>query len=163
MAKENLKISNLGTQYYFELIGELDEDTKFLDLYIPEATEITVNFEKVIRLQSCGIREWIQLIRPYNQLPFTFINCPKIVIDQINMTEGFLPKNGLVASFYVPYFNDDSGDEKQVLFTFGIEFDKNSIYPPEDIKDSNGNLMFMDVLEHKYFKFLKNKSEPNKY
>lgn len=150
----NLKIKNAGTKYYFELCGDLDEDTHFSSLKIPDATEITVNFEKVTRIQSCGIREWIQLINPYNKLPFIYINCPKIIVDQINMLDGFLPPNGRVLSFYVPYYNDESGQERQVLFTYGSEFDQDGIYPPADIRDKEGNLMEMDVVESKYFKFL---------
>jgi hypothetical protein len=154
MSKQNLKIKNVGTKYYLELIGDLDEDAKFEDLYMPDATEITVNFDKVTHIQSCGIREWIQLINPYIKLPFVYVNCPKIIIDQINMLDGFLPKNGKVESFYVPYYNEESGHEKQILFTYGTQFDKNGIYPPKEVRDGDGNLMEMDVVEAKYFKFL---------
>jgi hypothetical protein len=156
MGTENLKVKNIGTKYYLELIGDLDEDTRFVNLHMPDATEVIVNFDKVTRIQSCGIREWIQLINPYTKLPFVYVKCPKIIIDQINMLSGFLPESGKIESFYVPYYNEESGDEKQILFTYGTEFDKNGIYPPKEVKDSNGNLMEMDVVETKYFKFLQN-------
>lgn len=156
MLNESLRIKNVGSKYYLELFGDLDEDAKFANLDIPDATEIIVNFEKVTRIQSCGIREWIQLINPYKNLSFVYTNCPKIIIDQINMLDGFLPKNGMVQSFYVPYYNEESGSEKQVLFTYGTEYDKQGIYPPKEVRDENGNLMEMDVVEAKYFKFLRN-------
>jgi hypothetical protein len=155
MLNQILRVKNVGSRYYLELSGDLDEDTQFAKLEMPDATEVIVNFEKVTRIQSCGIREWIQLINPFIRLCFAYINCPKIIIDQINMIDGFLPKNGTVQSFYVPYFNEESGSEKQILFTYGTEFDKNGVYPPNEVRDESGNLMEMDVVEAKYFKFIK--------
>jgi hypothetical protein len=156
MVVENLRVKNIGTKYYLELVGDIDEDVNFSTFRVTDATEITVSFEEVTRIQSCGIREWIQLINPYVKLPITYVKCPKIIVDQINMIDGFLPKNGRVESFYVPYYNEESGSERQVLFTYGTEFDKDGIYPPKEVKDADGNLMEMDVLDFKYFKFLKN-------
>ena len=84
-----------------------------------------------------------------------FNSCPKVIVDQINMVDGFLPTNGKVKSFFVPYFNDDAGSEKNVLFRYGTEFTEGQINPPASVTDDQGNAMEMDVIESKYFKFIK--------
>ena len=85
----------------------------------------------------------------------TFNQCPKVIVDQINMVDGFLPSNAKVNSFFVPYYHDDSGSEKNVLFRYGQEFSEASVNPPPEVKDDDGNAMEMDVIESKYFKFIK--------
>ena len=71
------------------------------------------------------------------------------------MVAGFLPDNGKVESFYVPYYCDATGAEKMVLFSEGKEFTGADVNPPEDVKDDDtGDEMELDVIEAKYFKFL---------
>ncbi|MNL21183.1 hypothetical protein D3C87_1424610 [compost metagenome] len=114
-----------------------------------------MELEGVKSINSCGIREWIKWMGTASGAQIVFKNCPKVIVDQINMVDGFLPANGRVSSFFVPYYNDDSGTEKNVLFTFGKEFTESGVTPPAGIKDEDGNEMEMDVIESKYFKFLK--------
>jgi hypothetical protein len=71
------------------------------------------------------------------------------------MVQGFLPASGRVNSFYVPFYNDDSGAEKSVLFRNGQEFTDTGLGTIPEVKDEEGNAMEMDVVEAKYFKFLK--------
>ena len=78
-----------------------------------------------------------------------------MIVDQINMVSGFLPEGAEVESFMVPYYSDASDTEKMVLFTKGKEFKDGEVFPPEDVKDESGELMEMDVIEAKYFKFIK--------
>ncbi len=71
------------------------------------------------------------------------------------MVDGFLPSTGRSEFFYVPYYNDDSSSEKNILFRYGTEFAEGTVSPPASVKDEQGNEMEMDVIESKYFKFLK--------
>lgn len=71
------------------------------------------------------------------------------------MVQGFLPTNGKVASFYVPFYSDESGEDKSVLFTQGKEYTDSGLGALPEVKDSAGKPMEMDVVEAKYFKFLK--------
>jgi hypothetical protein len=41
-----------------------------------------------------------------------------------------------------------------ILFRDGQEFKGNEIFPPAEVKDESGEVMEMDVIEAKYFKFL---------
>lgn len=137
--------------------GQIDEDASFEGLTLDGAQQIELDLNGVESINSCGIREWIKWIRsaPAGS-KISYQRCPKVIVDQINMVAGFLPENAKVASFYVPYFNEDSGSEKMVLFSEGKEYQSGNVMPPQEVKDDDtGEAMEMDVIEAKYFKFLK--------
>jgi len=138
-----------------KLSGHIDEDATFNGLELAGANSVTLELEGVTAINSCGIREWIKWIRTApTGARIVYRKCPKVIVDQINMVAGFLPDNGKVESFFVPYYSDESGNEKMVLFQEGKEFKGNEIFPPQAIKDDSGSEMEMDVIESKYFKFL---------
>ncbi len=138
------------------LKGNIDEDAVLGNIGFDGAQKITLDLEKVTAINSCGIREWIKWLKGApGSAKIVYKNCPKIIVDQINMVAGFLPENALVESFYVPYFNEDSGTEKMVLFRRGTEFKENELTPPATVKDETGQAMEMDVIEAKYFRFIK--------
>lgn len=145
-----------GSTALVRLKGQIDEDAQFAGFDIEGAETIKIDFQEVIAINSCGIREWIKLMKDVNQgQKIIYINCPKVIVDQINMVAGFLPSNAEVESFYVPYYSEDSGKEKMVLFTRGKEFTSSGVSAPETIKDEeSGEEMELDVIESKYFKFL---------
>lgn len=143
-----------GVTFVFE--GSIDEDAVFSGLETGEASNVTLDLDNVKSINSCGIREWIKWIKtiPGNS-EITYRKCPKVIVDQINMVAGFLPDNASVESFYVPYFSEDSGNEKMVLFQKGKEFSDNGVDAPEEFTDEEtGEELEMDVIESKYFKFL---------
>ncbi len=146
-----------GSSVVFEFSGHIDEDAQFNGLDFGQANEFKINLEKVSAINSCGIREWIKWIRTAPESSkIIYSNCPKVIVDQINMVAGFLPDNAKVESFYVPYYSEDSGNEKMILFREGKEFEGSEVNAPDEIKDEEtGDMMEMDVIEAKYFKFLK--------
>lgn len=136
--------------------GSVDEDAVLNNVGFDGASEVVLDLDKITSINSCGIREWIKWLKTAPPTAkVVYRNCPKIIVDQINMVAGFLPENGTVESFYVPYFNEDAGTEKMVLFRKGTEFGDGDVKPPSDVKDDSGQPMEMDVIEAKYFKFLK--------
>jgi hypothetical protein len=145
-----------GPKAKIMLKGNIDEDASFAGSDLSNVSDITLDLQEVKAINSCGIREWINWIRTAPAgAQITFENCPKIIVDQINMVAGFLPEKAKVRSFYVPYYCDSSGNEKMVLFREGQEFKGSDIFAPEEVKDDEtGEFMEMDVIEAKYFKFL---------
>lgn len=154
MGKFDSKIVRNGKDVQISIGGVIDEDVDFSQLEVTGAEIISVDFSGVRSINSCGIREWMKWIGSMNTAKVTYLKCPKVIIDQINMVDGFLPSNGRVESFYVPYFNEASGFEKNVLFRYGTEFKEKSITPPAQVVDDQGLPMEMDVLETKYFRFI---------
>jgi hypothetical protein len=78
------------------------------------------------------------------------------------MVDGFLPIGAQVESFYVPYFCDTCDAEHNVLFTVGEEIQVSGAqvkvaYSPNsnDLCGKSGCEIELDVMESKYFQFLK--------
>jgi hypothetical protein len=155
MAKFDIKIDKAGEKYNVVLAGSIDEDVDFTQVNLAGAGQIEIEMADLKSINSCGIREWIKWLGTAPAANITFKECPKVIVDQINMVDGFLPANAKVQSFFVPYYNDEAGSEKNILFRFGTEFTENMVNPPEAVKDDEGNSMEMDVIESKYFKFIK--------
>ena len=155
MGKLDFKIDKNSGNLNIHMAGTIDEDVDFSQLNLGEAQEIDLELSGVKSINSCGIREWIKWMATNKNAKIKFNQCPKVIVDQINMVDGFLPQNGKVSSFFVPYYNDNSGSEKNILFRYGTEFTDGDFKPPAEIKDDQGNKMEMDVIESKYFKFIK--------
>ena len=155
MSKFDLKIEKNGGAFKVTMNGVIDEDADFNPHSLAGATSVDMNLQNVKSINSCGIREWIKWIGSAGNAKVQYHECPKIIVDQINMVQGFLPAGGKVTSFFVPFYNEDSGTEKNVLFTYGKEYGDAGLTATPQIKDDAGNEMEMDVVEAKYFKFLK--------
>ena len=155
MSKFELKIEKAGTEMKISVGGVIDEDADFTPHALTGATSAKLFLGGVKSINSCGIREWIKWIGTAGMASIEYVECPKIIVDQINMVQGFLPSQGKVLSFYVPYYSDDSGTEKNVLFTYGQEYGDQGLQKTPEVKDEAGAAMEMDVVEAKYFKFLK--------
>lgn len=155
MSKLDVKLDKASDKLSVQMAGTIDEDVDFSQFNLAGNQQIEVELAGVKSINSCGIREWIKWMGTAGPAKIVFNNCPKVIVDQINMVDGFLPSSAKVNSFFVPYYNDESGSEKNVLFRYGSEFSEGSVNPPEEIKDEDGNPMEMDVIESKYFKFIK--------
>jgi hypothetical protein len=155
MAKFDIKIEKVAPTWKVSLAGTIDEDADFNPHSLAGAPAISLDLANVKSINSCGIREWIKWIGTAGPVAVQYFDCPKIIVDQINMVQGFLPATGKVMSFFVPFYNDDSGEEKSVLFTLGKEYSETGLQAQPEVKDTKGQPMEMDVVEAKYFKFLR--------
>ena len=146
-----------GADFVLVMSGGLDEDASFAGLAALESGPVVLDLSGINAINSVGIREWIKWVK---EIPSTvqlrLRNCPKIIVDQINMIAGFLPPKTVIESFFVPYFAEESGAEKMILFRNGVEFGEGQVKGPGPIQDDSGEPMEMDVIAAKYFKFLKN-------
>lgn len=155
MSNFNIKIDRGMDAWKVTVAGSIDEDVDFAPYTLEGAEQVQFYLGNVKSINSCGIREWIKWVNTAGSAKVEYNECPKVIVDQINMVQGFLPATGRVASFYVPYYSDDSGSEKSVLFKSGQEFDETGNIKAPAVKDEGGQEMEMDVVEAKYFKFLK--------
>ena len=146
-----------GDSVSLKLAGPIDEDANFPNIDLSSFKEITFDFLSVTAINSCGIREWIRWIgniKPDSKV--TYVNCPKVIIDQVNMVDGFLPVNAKIASFFVPYFCEscDNLDTKIYSDPSGIASGAVKV-PPQVPCSKCKQPAEIDVIETKYFKFLK--------
>jgi hypothetical protein len=142
--------------------GPIDEEAQFPEL-AGGVSEIVIDLQFVRSINSYGIREWLNWIRPIaKRTKIEFMNCPKSIVLQFNTVEGFFPQNATVSSFYVPYFCELCDREKIVLFRVGEEIQKVASswqrkYEIEGNDDCEAKpcQMESDIGEAKYFSFLK--------
>ncbi len=155
MSRVEVKTAVEGKTLKVSFAGAIDETFSQVSGQIPKAENIEFNLQALKSINSTGIREWIKYTQSLTGCTITFVNCPKVFIDQVNMVQGFIPAGSKIMSFYVPYYNEDNDTEKSVLFTYGKEYSDASVKLPADIKDDSGAVMEIDVIESKYFKFIK--------
>jgi len=156
MSKLQFNTQNDGSKMIINLLGQIDESFPSELSAIKISTEVTINLDQVKMINSLGIREWIKFVGQLSQLNVEFVKCPKIFIDQVNMVQGFITPNCKIKSFYVPYFNEDSNVEKNVLYVFGTDYGDGFLNVKPSVKGDDGSDLDIDVVEQKYFKFLKN-------
>ena len=145
--------------------GTIDEDVVFPPVDAGRFKKIVLDLKSIKAINSVGIREWLNWIRPLaEKADFVLENCPKAMVFQFNMVEGFLPPKSTVASFFVPFYCEKCDKEDSILFNVGKEvkanagqltfaFDKTTIC--QDKANAASCEMEMDVTEAKYFQFLK--------
>ena len=153
-----LKIESIAgaSQPTLSLQGDINEDSVFSQVILSDQKQTMLDLSGVKSINSCGIREWIRWIKATpGSSKLILSHCPKVVIDQINMVDGFLPKGAQVSSFYVPYYCEPCEKLKSVLFSKGKEFVQSKVTPPAQVLcDHCQKPTEMDVIETKYFKFL---------
>ncbi len=143
--------------------GVIDEESKFPSVDTAKHKRIMVDLKGIRSINSVGIREWLNWIRPVSETTqIVFLKTPKALVFQMNMVEGFLPKNGTVKSFYVPFYCEACDKEENVLFTVGqeVQVTPGNYTITYDVKKANlcakpNCEMEMDASESKYFQFLK--------
>lgn len=155
MGKLEVKMNKANEKLSVQMSGTIDEDVDFQQYNLGGSQVVDLDLKGILSINSCGIREWIKWVSTGSGAKIIYSNCPKVIVDQINMVDGFLPANATVSSFFVPYYNESSGSEKNILFRNGHEFKDGQLLPPAEVKDETGEAMEMDVIESKYFKFIK--------
>ena len=144
-------------QLLLTLTGELDEDVFLKDTPHTGFKNITVNFDKLVSINSCGVREWINWATKIHETTSVTVKLmPIVLVTQMNTVHGLFPLRTQVESFYVPYFCQDCDVIKNILFQNGTEFD-NAILK-SDLKftcEHCQKALEIDVNESKYFSFLK--------
>lgn len=157
--KLNFNRSDNGPSTILEFSGAVDEDAAFDSLGIAATVkDLTISLAGVTTINSCGIRAWVKWVKSIPSTVKThFVNNPKIVIDQVNMVDGFLPAGAVIESFQVPFFCEECENVTTITFNRGVEFKGDAINVPETVECLSCNKTAeIDVIESKYFRFLKN-------
>ncbi|MBY0415383.1 MAG: hypothetical protein K2Q18_14520 [Bdellovibrionales bacterium] len=150
---EKLSIANriTGDEAHISLVGVIDEDANFDKIKSLKMSQFVFDFNNVSMINSCGIREWIKYLQEIEGAKISYINCPQIIIEQVNMVHGFIRKGVTAETFYAPYFCTSCDTGKKILLK-NIEV-INSKPPVKFCNTCNGELEF-DAIEKQYFSFL---------
>jgi hypothetical protein len=147
------------------LIGYMDEQTVLPEIKrLQNCQRLIVNFGRVNAILSMGVKEWVIFSDQLEKLPHLkveFRNCSKQVIDQINLVQGFLPKNGVISTLFVPVFCNQCSRTFKVLRkadNIGVEI--NQVIPSMEVPDCSEfpackETYELDCNPNFYLKFLK--------
>lgn len=148
------------TKIRFE--GSMDEHSDYTKIQHKQADTFAIDMGGVTHINSTGIKHWVtwhtavQFESP--NANFIFMNCPKCIIDQINMVQGFLPQRSIIESFRVPYYCETCQKDLSISLIRGKNFKEASGGKILDVPKQNCSredcAMEPDVVEKKYFAFL---------
>ena len=151
---------------YVKLGGVIDEDNELADLAdkIPMGTAV-IDLGEIERINSCGVRDWVNWLSRLENggTRSVLVECSPAIVAQINLVNNFTG-NGVVKSFYVPYFCPEC-DEEKVLLVEATDMGPPPHEPPTCRCDECDLVMDFDDMPDSYFAFLSNQkklAEPDK-
>lgn len=98
-----------------EFYGEIDENADFAELRRRLRGSVTFQLAEVRRINSCGVREWVNFVRELPQVSeLTLTACSPAIVTQLNMIYNFKGP-GRVRSFLAPYACSACGAEEDKL------------------------------------------------
>ena len=136
--------------------GVIDEFSSFEELFNKNQEEIWIDFSEVTRINSSGIREWVQAVLG-STARLHLEKCSAVMVDQFSMIPEFIGKNGTIESFFVHYICDSCGHEERELLEVGKDIGGDKTYKEqlEDPCPSCGHVLELDHNPDIYFAFLK--------
>ncbi|TNE95139.1 MAG: hypothetical protein EP326_15775 [Deltaproteobacteria bacterium] len=146
-----LETQILDNKVEVKVSGQIDEDATFEKILNIKQEVYIFDLEGVSLINSCGVREWINFLEKLPEdADITYKNVPQIVVEQINMVQGFVRPGARITSFYAPYYNEEKDEVVKVL----LQSDEvaNGKAPS---KSEDGTDLEFDAIEAQYFNFLK--------
>jgi hypothetical protein len=134
--------------------GNVGDAFKHAEVPRVKSEKITLDLAGITNFNSCGVREWVFLIRDLGNLgDLRFSNCSIAMVDQFNMVPESIGK-GTVQTFLAPYVCETHGDQEQIL---GMATDGNDLVrgeaPHRKCGQCGSDLIF-DAMPDSYFLFL---------
>lgn len=138
-----------------EFCGEIDENADFNDLRRRLKGSVVFHLEEVRRINSCGVREWVNFVRDLPGVTdLTFTHCSPAIVTQLNMIYNFRGDAG-VRSFYAPYVCESCNTEEEKLLDVETQFPdgKVEMVPVFECERCH-QMMEFDDLPERYLSFL---------
>ena len=158
--KFQASVQHRGDMSYVKLGGVIDEDNELGELVekIPNGTAV-IDLGEIERINSCGVRDWVNWLSKLdtNGTRSVLVECSPAIVAQINLVNNFTG-NGVVKSFYVPYFCPEC-DEEKVLLVEATDMGPPPHEPPTCRCDECDLVMDFDDMPDSYFAFLSNQKK----
>lgn len=150
----NIEIHESPGQVTYRFKGDVGDTFKHSDVPRVKADLITLDLEGITNFNSCGVREWVFLVKDFGEMSkLTFTKCSISMVDQFNMVPESIGR-GKVASFFAPYVCESHGDVEQLL---DVSKDKSDLdaqrAPIKTCSTCKSDLIF-DAMADSYFLFL---------
>lgn len=137
-----------------EFAGDMDENSSFGELKRKLNGHVTFSLAGVRRINSCGVREWVNFVR---ELPtvqqLEFEDCSTAIVSQLNMIYNFKGK-ARIKSFFAPYICESCGREEEKLLDIARHFPSRDRKVPPFPCEKCGAMMDFDDIPERYLSFL---------
>jgi anti-anti-sigma regulatory factor len=144
---------------YLKVSGVIDEDNDLQGLEGRLGTgTLIINLVEVDRINSCGVRDWVNWLGRVEKSGArpVLVECSPPIVSQVNLVHNFTG-NGVVKSFYAPYFCPRCQKEKLLLLeTRDMVQGGPPFQAPTCRCDECDGPMEFDDMEESYFAFLSN-------
>ena len=140
---------------FVKLFGVIDEDNELAELGDKIGAGTTViDLGEVERINSCGVRDWVNWLSSIENkgASIVMVECSPSIVAQINLVNNFTG-NGMVKSFFIPYFCPEC-DEEKVLLSEVSDMGEPPYEPPVCRCDDCELVMDFDDMPDSYFAFL---------
>lgn len=115
--KFSLAASTTEDVTFLKVRGVVDEDnTLGSSLKRIEGRTVIIDLSEVTRINSCGVRDWVNWLSELDArgTRIILVKCSPCIVNQVNLVNNFVG-NGLVKSFYAPYYCARCDVEELVL------------------------------------------------
>jgi ABC-type transporter Mla MlaB component len=115
----NIRTDNRSIGLWAALSGDITEDSDFSLILTQNPPMLTLDLADVKRINSTGVREWINFVNALSKLGcrLELDRCSVAIVQQMNMIANFRGK-GTVRSIYAPYFCGNCDSEATILVDF---------------------------------------------
>ena len=147
-----VQIKSDGDCALASLVGEITEDSDFRPVLTTTGKQLVLNLEGVQRINSTGVREWINFINALgkNNRDVTLERCSVAIVQQLNMIANFRGQ-AKVTSLFAPYFCAACDTDRTRLLDLSQPLpDLNETLPCSVCKEP----MELDDLPESYLAFL---------
>jgi len=135
-----------------ELAGEIDERVDFAPLAAKLAGHVVFDLSRIRRINSQGVRAWIDFLRDAPVRTLVFRKCSPAVITQVNMIANFRGP-ATIESFLAPYVCEACEAELEHLIDVADHRRRAAGIPEVACPECGAAMAFDDVAE-RYFSFL---------
>jgi hypothetical protein len=151
MSKFEFEIESSAEQTVIKISGHLDENFIHTEHQIPTTKKVIFDLERLEGINSCGIRDFINLLKDIPELTSVeYEKCPPLFIQQVNIVNGFLSPQRKVVSLFAPYIGIDDEEEMNHF----IDVRNLNVSQIEKAIHVNGKEYEFDGIIEKYFRFL---------
>jgi hypothetical protein len=161
--KSHVPIRKEGATAVVEMPKLLDEsfDTSSNLKALRGSIAIIFDFDKVERITSYGIRQWIDLLDGIDaKTYYCFVRCPPNVVAQITFVVGFSGRADIL-SIYLPYVCPSCDERSQLLIDLTYEHERIEQFAPPALRCSRcGVDSDFDEVPSSYFSFLATAPRP---
>lgn len=138
------------------LEGIIDEDAQLTDIFDDIDSNLKINLENIDRINSCGIREWVNTMDSISDnVQITLEDCSTCIVRQMNMITNFSGR-AKVISFIAPYYCEEHDKEHNIKINVGsmVPATDGTFKAPEIKMADCAEPLIFDDIEDKYFHFL---------